>query len=361
VLRSLHCAEPNRADRAAQSTGYYAGLIDGPSTGRDELTLTLLGKPPGWVHFTDIQAARFLRGDFLQFELKPDLNTWVLGTRFTTNSLGLRDRASAREKPAETFRIALLGSSIDMGWGVNTDDTYENRLEDWLNAHAAKRGVKRRFEVLNFAMAAYSPLHRIEVFGRKAREFRPDLVLYSATRLDRRLLQIHLVGLLQDGVDLKYAFLRRAVHGAGIDPNHLERDAEGKLRGKDEIKNRLNPWLLPIEEAALGHLAGLCREQRIPLACVLVPRACEDDRAELRAADVARMRAMAHKHGLSVLDLCDAFDDEDPGAIEIAPWDDHPNKLGHELLFLALGRQIAASRELYRLIFGVEPREVGCD
>ena len=34
------------------------------------------------------------------------------------------------EKPDGTFRIAVLGSSIDMGWGVKHQDTYINQLED---------------------------------------------------------------------------------------------------------------------------------------------------------------------------------------------------------------------------------------
>ena len=47
---------------------------------------------------------------------------------------GLRDREYTLEKPPGVFRIAVLGSSIDMGWGVGTEDTYVSLLEDWLNA-----------------------------------------------------------------------------------------------------------------------------------------------------------------------------------------------------------------------------------
>ena len=41
----------------------------------------------------------------------------------------------------------MLGSSIDMGWGVALDETYVHQLELWLNAHAARRGSSRRFEM----------------------------------------------------------------------------------------------------------------------------------------------------------------------------------------------------------------------
>jgi hypothetical protein len=352
TLRALHTLELNRADRARQAGGYYVGLIDGPAAVRDELTLCMLGKPPNWVQFADIGAARYLPGDFLQFELKPNLDVPAFGGRFRTNALGLRDRPAARAKPPGTFRIALLGSSMDMGWGVETDQTYENRLEDWLNAHAAKRGQTRRFEVLNFAMAAYSPLHRLETFERKVRDFQPDLVLYSITRLDLRLLQIHVVGLLQERADLKHEFLRRAVAEAGITDADLERDYRGRLRDKDRVKTLIEPYLWSINDAALERLAALCRSEDLPIACLIVPRASEDDTSdELRREDRARLNQLARRHGLPVLDLSAAFDDEVPGDVEIAPWDDHPNELGHRLLFLELARRIVAQPEIYRILF----------
>ena len=215
--------EPRRP-RIARSGGYYAGLIEGSSdTGRDELTLSLLGKATEWKSFHQLDATRYLRGDILQFELKPNVHETMFGRAFTTNDQGLRDRSyAAVTKPEGTFRIALLGSSMDMGWGVGTDETYENRLEDWLNAHAAKRGLSRRFEVINFAMAAYSPIHRLETFRRKARDYQPDLVLYSATMLDSRLLEIHVRNLIVEGIDPQYPFLREAIAAMDIAPVRRE-------------------------------------------------------------------------------------------------------------------------------------------
>lgn len=351
ALRSLHKLTPNRLARDEQSTGYYDGLIDGKSRGRDELTLTLLGKPPEWAQFTDIQAARYRRGEVLQFELKPDIDSMVLGTRFTTNAHGMRDRPYSIEKPANVFRIALLGSSIDMGWGVSTADTYENRLEEWLNTQAARRGMTRRFEILNFAMAAYSPLHRLEVFTTKVLPFQPDAVIYSATRLDTRLLQIQLTGLLQDGTDLKYDHVKTFIRSCGIDQAHLPRDSSGSLREKDLVKTLLEPHLLELDEATVRVLSERARSAGVPLIYLMIPRASEDDGPALRAADVARMHALAQGLGLPVLDVTDAFDHDDPGLVEIAPWDDHPNKRGHERLFHAMGRGILESPALSHLLF----------
>ena len=104
--------------------------------------MRLLGKPSDWVRFH----AANVRGSSRtttssSSSSSPNLSRTLFGQPFTTNSHGLRDREYAVEKPAGVFRIAVLGSSIDMGWGVGTEETYVNLLEDWLNAHAAQPGA----------------------------------------------------------------------------------------------------------------------------------------------------------------------------------------------------------------------------
>jgi hypothetical protein len=352
--QAVQSLEPNRADRDASAGSYYEGLINvGAGGTRNELALRLLGKPSGWVSFHDVDATRYLAGDLLQFELRPGLRRTVMGRPFTTDREGLRDREYAREKPPGTFRIALLGASMDMGWGVATDETYENRLEDWLNAYARRCGIARRFEVLNFSMAAYSPLHRLEAFRRKAGAYRPDLVLYSATLLDPRLLEIHLCGLLQDEVDSgPYAFLDRALADAGVVPGKIPRDSAGQLADKDGLKHRLRRELWPIIDATLGFLAGECRSRGLPLWCVAIPRAGDSDLPASRRPDVGRYARISARHDIPFVDLSATFDDEDPAEVEIAAWDDHPNARGHKLLFQALAERIIADARLYRDVFG---------
>ena len=58
-------------------------------------------------------------------------------------------------------------------------------------------------------MAAYSPMQRLETLRKKVMAFQPDLVIYSATTLDIRLMEIHLCDMLRKRIDLKYDFLQR--------------------------------------------------------------------------------------------------------------------------------------------------------
>ena len=352
AARSL---EPNHADREAGSGGYYEGLIEGvddPKGARSELTLRLLGKPVEWVRFQAAEVARPTVRDFLQFELKPDLDQVVFGGHFTTNRHGMRDRDYAVAKPPGTFRVALLGSSIDMGWGVGDDETYENRLEDWLNAQAIAWGLDRRFEVLNFAVAAYGPAQRFATLSRKAAAFDPDLVIYSATMLDARLLELHLCGLLARKVDPTYPFLRHALADAGIVPEDAETDGRGNFLRKDSAKLKLRGQYWPIVDATLDALAADCRSRDLPLWLISIPRASRADAPDARAGTVARLAGIAARLAIPYVDLMPEFDGHDTAEVELASWDDHPNASGHRRIFLGLARTIADRPELSALLFG---------
>jgi hypothetical protein len=356
VVDSARSPELNRAERDVHAAGYYEGLIggrDGPEGARGELALRLMGRPNGWVRFNDANVSRFLPHDFLQFELLPGVHRTLFGQPFITNSYGMHSAEVAVEKPSGTFRIALLGASMDMGWGVTYQETYSHQLQEWLNRHARRHGLDsgRRFEVLNFAVAAYSPLQRLETFRRKVRAFQPDLVIYAATMLDLRLMEIHLCDLLRDKADLTYAFLGTILARAGIGARERQVDDEGRLVFKDQVKSKLQSHYWEIYDATLGELAAECRAAGIPAVVVIIPRVGKADAPLARAEPVARLRAIAGHHALSVHDLSDTFDRFDPASLEIAAWDDHPNALGHHRLFLALARSLVREEAGYHLLF----------
>ncbi len=361
TLRALRLSArslgPNAADRQATEAGYYEGLINVGNDGtRSELALRLLGKPPQWTKFSDIGATKYLPGDVLQFELAPNLRKTAFGEEFSTNRLGFRDHEYSQAKPPGVFRVVLLGASIDMGWGVAVDQTYENLLESWLNRHATRRGLSRRFEVINLAVAAYSPLHRLETYRRKAASLDPDLVLYSATLLDPRLLEIQICNIFQEHTSLgPYPFLLPALGRTRITQADLVPGAGGQSSlSKDAIKNKLRGELWPMTDAIVGTLASDCRSAGQPLWCLLIPRAGDSDTPGDRDEGVARHVGIANHHALPVIDLTDVFDDEEPAEVEIAPWDDHPNAHGHSLLFRALAKAITADPELYRTVFDAD-------
>ena len=358
VIDSARSPGPRIAEREAHSLGYYETIIGAsrspkPYAWHSELSSWLTGRPDGWVGFKEADVTDYLDDDFLQFELKPRVERTLYGQPFITNAFGMHDDPVRLEKPERTFRVAVLGASMDMGWGVRYQDTYANRLQEWLNTLAADPGSPsaRRVEVLNFAVAAYSPLQRLETLRRKVLAFRPDLVIYSATTLDVRLTEIHLCDMLRKGVDLKYDFVKQIVAEARVSPKDLRLGSNGDLLDKDRLKAKLKPYYWRLYDRTLGMIAAECRSEGVPLAMVIIPRVGTADSPAARAEPVARLKVLADHQGMTVFDLSDTFDPFDPATLEIATWDDHPNAMGHQRLFLGLARAIVADATIYRRLF----------
>jgi hypothetical protein len=357
IVKCARSPEPGPTEHEAGAVNYYVELIEGSSGSGTRGAVP----PAGWVGFREAKVIRYLDDDFLLFELKPEIHRMLCGQPFETNAYGMHDDEVTLEKPEGTFRIAVLGASMDMGWGVSYRDTYVNRLQEWLNAdaHARGPGGPRRYEVLNFAVAAYSPLQRLEALRRKLLAFQPDLVVYSATTLDVRLMEIHLCDLLRQRIDLKYDFVREAVDRAGLSRDDVRVDRDGDLVYKQRVKRKLKACYWGLYDRTLGSIAAECRAAGVPLAMVIIPRVGSEDAPELRAAPVARLKALAAHHAIAAFDLSNAFDHDDPATLEVATWDDHPNATGHARLFEAMSRAFAADPTLWALLSRCGPSTLG--
>jgi len=91
----------------------------------------------------------------------------------SVNSLGFRgDDNSTVNKPKLTYRITLLGASIDMGAGVSNKQTYAHRLEQHLNT-----AFSQPIEVQNHAVGGYKALQIETSFWANVDKFKPDLIL----------------------------------------------------------------------------------------------------------------------------------------------------------------------------------------
>ncbi|MGI9308470.1 MAG: hypothetical protein ACR2P6_04340, partial [Gammaproteobacteria bacterium] len=112
------------------------------------------------------------------YELKPNLDTLYRGERFRTNSAGMADKEYAIEKPADVYRIAVIGSSWTMPTGVIWEEAYHSVLEDRLNAESAGK----RFEVLNFGVEYYGLGELLATTRRKALAYEPDMLLFTITQ-----------------------------------------------------------------------------------------------------------------------------------------------------------------------------------
>lgn len=95
------------------------------------------------------------------------------------NSRGLRDSEHTLAKPADCYRIALLGDSATEGMQVPLEDTYGKQLEQLL----AKTNTKK-VEVINFGCSSYSNGQETLQLEQEVAPYKPDLVIMMYNRGD---------------------------------------------------------------------------------------------------------------------------------------------------------------------------------
>ncbi len=116
------------------------------------------------------------------FELKPDISIkdnpeWLsYEAVYTHNSDGLNDTLNYKiDKPKETFRIVALGDSFTYGHYVDTEDSWPEKLEVYLNESFKS---KQKYEVLNLGVHGFDFLYIVKRFREVGAKYKPDLVLW---------------------------------------------------------------------------------------------------------------------------------------------------------------------------------------
>jgi len=95
------------------------------------------------------------------------------------NSDGLRDREHAKQKPANTLRIAVVGDSYAEAFQVEREQAFWSVLEQGLRECPALAG--RGVEVINFGVSGYGTAQELLTLREKVWGYSPDVVLLAVT------------------------------------------------------------------------------------------------------------------------------------------------------------------------------------
>lgn len=116
------------------------------------------------------------------YSLIPNLQGWNRkeGEGFVQiNSDGLRDEEHTFEKPADVFRIAVVGDSYSEAPQVMLEEAYWRVMKTRLAACGAFGG--KRVEVINFGVSGYSTAQELVTLREKVWRYAPDMVLLAMT------------------------------------------------------------------------------------------------------------------------------------------------------------------------------------
>ena len=95
------------------------------------------------------------------------------------NSDGLRDREHAKQKPANTLRIAVVGDSYAEAFQVERERAFWSVLERGLGACPSLKG--HEVEVINFGVSGYGTAQELLTLREKVWAYAPDVVLLAVT------------------------------------------------------------------------------------------------------------------------------------------------------------------------------------
>jgi D-alanyl-lipoteichoic acid acyltransferase DltB (MBOAT superfamily) len=314
TIQSLRSGQLSRLDNAKLERGYYENLLQ-VDRFNSRLWEVYMNKPANWLDIESGALKRFT-DDFAQVELKP---SFIHATNYGTISInrwGMRDQDYALAPAAGTFRMAVLGPSTVMGWGVGDGATFEALVEKRLNEELRDTPYSK-FEILNFGVPGYQPPQEL-VMTEKALRFAPRAVLYTAGGREASRAASYLVEVVNKRIDVPYAPLRDVIAKAGLAPGMEEATA----------LKRLEPYRLEILDFTYRHIVEQCRRHGAVPVWVFVPqiregRWQEENPQIFRAAEAA---------GFVMIDLSDVFKDQDIDAVRLAEWDEHPSARGHELI-----------------------------
>jgi hypothetical protein len=325
VLATLRLEASTPVEQAVAVQGYYEELTDTPVQVAPLLDLPGLPRRP--------EAARVYADmtrpsdPLLERELIPGWSGEVGGRRLTINRLGLRDREGrTREKPAGVCRLAFIGSSVVMGYGVGDDETFSRRVEEGLNTG---RPGGRRIEVLNFGTGKSHALHRRVLIERKVFDFAPDALYYFAHQDEYVGTVHHVAALLGGGHELPDPAVRAVVRRAGVTPRMAPGVVEARLQ-------RFAPQLVG---AIYADIVADCRKRGIVPVWVYAPMPGVVD-VTIRSSELIRL---ARDAGFAVVNLANW--DTGHAAAEVMADAHHANALGHRLIAARLRAALRARPE----------------
>ncbi len=115
--------------------------------------------------------------------LRKGTTAHLLGHEVTISEQGFRNAPVVTPKPADTFRILVIGDSVAFGWGVAEADAFPRVIERSLRATGFP-GDGRTVEVVNAGVPGWGAPNELLFLREEGLALSPDLVLVTLVNND---------------------------------------------------------------------------------------------------------------------------------------------------------------------------------
>ncbi|MBC8501287.1 MAG: hypothetical protein H8D38_06005 [DPANN group archaeon] len=223
------------------------------------------------------------------------------------NREGFRDYEYDYNKPNNTFRIILIGSSFTVGMGNKLEDTFGKQLEVLLN----NKSKNLKYEVLILAQGGTYFATKLCILNNTALKFNPDLILFKSRAnglidiffMNEQIIIDYLENKRPDEIYLDSLFDfnkdKEKIKLAGLVQQLIDRrDASKKYHTGDLWKNeRLKSNYIN----KLKEFKNICDENNISCIAFLSPENAMNDNNKNRLIKIFK------EIGFSYFDLLDYF------------------------------------------------------
>lgn len=330
--RDIKTFRQNVTDRENAEQGYYEHLIDAHEGAPWEQQAKVHGRNQ-WFSAVEQPV-----NDLRKRVMRPSMKIEHDGLTFTTNRWGMRGPEYPLSKPDGVIRIAVLGSSYEMGSGVDDADVFIRKVEQLINDSLRKSGQTTRAEFLNFSTGAYHAPQYAYLCDSVIFPFSPDAVFCFSHSNELQRLNATFAGLIKNGTDLHYDTLRTMKTSAGAEQS----------MSRTEIKSRLQQMNIPLLKWSYRHITSVCRAQNVPAFWVYLPTVS----SELPVSDYPLLSGFARWAGFHCISLEGVYGDTDQSKLQVAEEDYHANAQGHALIARKLYHELTHDAAFNNLLSG---------
>jgi len=247
--------------------------------------------------------------------------TSLKGISYEINRWGMRDKHYEKIAAPNTVRMAIVGGSIEMGWQIPKQKTFESLLEEQFNQQT---NDERLYEILNFSVYGHGITHHEHKINSSIVGFKPNYVLIfhhyrswhiAKSSIKRLSSSGHLVSVLGDA----YTALEQS-------NNNLE---------------SLNPLQVPIISGSYNSLYETAIENGMIPVLVIMPQLFPWHNQQDQEQKMNDVIFNANEKGFQIIDIRDAFDDYDVQSLHISKQDKHLNELANAIIAKKLFKKLS--------------------
>jgi hypothetical protein len=284
-----------------------------------------------WKYAREVKV-RDLRPD-IGHRHRPNAEAELMGVPVRTDSFGFRSQPIPEKPDAGVARIAFVGDSIAMGWGVAEQETFAHQVI------AALQASGRKVDGFNMGVGNYNTLQELALFRDVGAKFKPNIIVLCYFINDAEPMPHYSDNGWLDEHSAAWVVFRYRIDSL---IRQFGEAPDWKRYYRALYEPKADGWVQT--QKALAGFAGVARDLGAELVVFNIP-----ELRELKPYpfdDVtAKVRKVVEKDGLPFVDLLPSVENLEPSSLWVTVPDPHPNAKADTAFARAMVPEIGAMLE----------------